>query len=70
MMKVIVDSITILNYVHIQHIQHILRTTIFNENLVAVHRNKKYITLHEPIVNGMIILEPSKSLMYIFVIMY
>ena len=25
------------------------RTTIFNENLVAVHRNKKYITLDKPI---------------------
>ena len=26
------------------------RTTIFNENLVAFHRNKKYITLDKPII--------------------
>ena len=31
------------------------RNTIFNENLVAVHR-KKYITLDTPIINGMLIL--------------
>ena len=42
------------------------RTTIFNENLVAVHRNKKYITLDKTIINGMIILELSKYLMYDF----
>ena len=39
---------------------------MFNENLVAVHRNKKYITLDKPISNGMIILELSKYLMYYF----
>ena len=42
------------------------RTTIFNENLVAVHRNKKYITLDKPIINGMMFLELSKYLMYDF----
>ena len=39
---------------------------IFIENLFAAHRNKKYITLGKPIINGMIILELSKYLMYDF----
>ena len=42
------------------------RTTMFNENLVAVDRNKKFITLDKPINNGIIILGLSKYLMYDF----
>jgi hypothetical protein len=42
------------------------RRTILNENLVAVHRKKKEIKLDKPIINGMIILELSKYLMYDF----
>ena len=42
------------------------RRTIFDENLVAVHKNKKEIKLDKPILNGMIILDLSKYLMYDF----
>ena len=42
------------------------RTTIFNENLVAVHKHKKEVKLDKPIINGMIILDLSKMLMYDF----
>ena len=42
------------------------KRTIFNEKLVAVHRHKKVITLDKPIINGMIILDLSKYLMYDF----
>ena len=42
------------------------RRTIFNDNLVAVHRHKKEIVFDKPIINGMIILELSKNLMYDF----
>ena len=42
------------------------KRTIFNENLVAVHMNKKEIKLDKPIINGFIILELSKYLMYDF----
>ena len=42
------------------------KRTILNENLVAVHRHKKVITLDKPILNGMIILDLSKYLMYDF----
>ena len=42
------------------------RRTIFNENLVAVHRHKRKIILDKPIINGMIILDLSKYLMYDF----
>jgi len=42
------------------------RRTIFNENLVAVHRHKRRIVLDKPIINGMIILDLSKYLMYDF----
>ena len=40
--------------------------TIFNENLVAVHRHKRKVVLDKPIINGRIILELSKYLMYEF----
>ena len=39
------------------------RRTIFNKNLVAVHRHKRRIVLDKPIINGMIILYLSKYLM-------
>ena len=42
------------------------KRTIINENLVAVHRHKKAIKLDKPIINGMIILDLSKYLMYDF----
>ena len=42
------------------------KRTILNKNLVAVHRHKKMITLDKPILNGMIILDLSKYLMYDF----
>ena len=42
------------------------RRTIFNENLVAVHRHKRKIILDKPIISGMIILDLSKYLMYDF----
>ena len=42
------------------------RRTIFSENLVAVHKNKKEIKLDKPLINGLIILELSKYLMYDF----
>ena len=42
------------------------RRTIINRNLVAVHRHKKEIQLNKPILNGFIILELSKYLMYNF----
>ena len=42
------------------------RRTIFNENIVAVHRHKRRIVLDKPIINGMIILDLSKYLMYDF----
>ena len=42
------------------------KRTIINENLVAVHRHKKMIILDKPILNGMIILDLSKYLMYDF----
>ena len=42
------------------------KRTIFNENLVAVHKNIKEIKLDKPILNGMIILDLSKYLMYDF----
>ena len=42
------------------------RRTIFNENLVAVHRHKRRVVLDKPIINGMIILDLSKYLMYDF----
>ena len=42
------------------------RTTIFNETLVAVHKHKKEVKLDKPIINGMIILDLSKMLMYDF----
>ena len=42
------------------------RRTIFNENLVAVHRHKRRVVLDKPIINGMIILDLSNYLMYDF----
>ena len=44
------------------------RKTIFNENRVAVLRNKKYITLDKLNINGMLIFELSKYVMYDFII--
>ena len=42
------------------------RRTIINRNLVAAHRHRKEIPLNQPILNGFIILELSKYLMYNF----
>ena len=39
---------------------------IFNENLVAVHKNKEMLTLNRPAYVGMCILDLSKTLMYEF----
>ena len=50
----------------ISHPLYKFKRTIFNENLVAVHMNKKEIVLDKPIINGFIILELSKFLMYNF----
>ena len=50
----------------ISHPAYKYRRTIFNEDLVAVHMNKKEIKLDKPIINGFIILELSKYLMYDF----
>ena len=50
----------------ISHPLYKFKRTIFNENLVAVHMNKKEIELNKPILNGFIILELSKFLMYDF----
>ncbi len=44
----------------ISHPLYKFKRTIFNENLVAVHMNKKEIFLDKPIINGFIILELSK----------
>ena len=62
-MKVMVVQINILHYVHIQHIneqQYLMKI------LSQFIETKKYITLDKPIINGMIILELSKYLMYNF----
>ena len=50
----------------ISHPAYKYKRTIFNENLVAVHMNKKEVKLDKPIINGFIILELSKHLMYDF----
>ena len=50
----------------ISHPAYKFKRTIFNENLVAVHMNKREIKLNKPIINGFIILELSKYLMYDF----
>ena len=50
----------------ISHPLYKFKRTIFNENLVAVHMNKKEIKLDKPILNGFIILELSTYLMYDF----
>jgi hypothetical protein len=42
------------------------KSTIFNENLIAVHKRKNNINLNKPIIIGMCILDLSKCLMYDF----
>ena len=43
-----------------------VRSNIFNENLVAVHKIKETLTLNRPAYVGMCILDLSKTLMYDF----
>ena len=43
-----------------------VRSKIFNENLVAVHKIKEQLTLNRPAYVGMCILDSSKTLMYHF----
>ena len=50
----------------LSHPAYKFKRTIFNENLVAVHMNKREIKLDKPVINGFIILELSKYLMYDF----
>ena len=50
----------------ISHPAYKFKRTIFNENLVAVHMNKREVKLDKPMINGFIILELSKYLMYDF----
>ena len=42
------------------------RTTIFDENLIAIHMNKTSIKYDKPIYVGMSILDISKTVMYGF----